>query len=1447
MSSLTLTPVSLKAGVVRDARLCTLYEILSPQVHPGRRHCVRTRAGSSLSDEERRLLLLPQDARTFVYHAVSDEKKAAELRAFASKLKVDEPGGEGLDNIGFVGLRVGDAIFCRPAGGRPDGEDDVLQVLVVSGDEVGEDVREALTVSRNELLGPQGLRTPALPVGGVGGTAFERSGYACSVDGSSRAYPLGLAIQANKKVIAPTKSNKIPWDMAASEGPSMRWHALESSIKASLAAARFLPPQFLSVMERQAELVNAPRLGADNNCLFSNVQVNIATPVAFASGSCNLADQLGHFGGVHIDSGDLPEGYSCMTAYSDLPEDVDPGQFSIFELGVYVDLGGIKFIFFTGVMYHGGSPPRAKHAGVHIPQWAYRIVYIAYPQAAVYLALGVYMIAALRAQNMEADAEEPDLRAEVPVTSQAEAAKYYFSLGSDVFNNPETVSQRAWITHPNFVQDAFNIMLVGNVITFIARSLYLFVVFILRQLPDAYEVSVDPDTFFSAFSYKVGEGRARPSSWSLAPILNDEAAAQRRQAAAQSWQSFSTARTDLIPFSIIRKKTREDLLAKGKRAARVFGVFSRAEDLRVAGHVGRPASSFFQPVRMIGPSSPANQPASSSRTTRFQGGNARLAQPSAQGPSTDRTNESDPTASVFAGTSAGSNKSGPSWASKKPHLASTPAKRTGLRSSSSQSKDTATSSALSGESSSSDTDLERPRKKARIESGRSASEPGSLVGSALQEDDGDSDCESITMSANEEDSVFEEWLSCEVVKCAPREPCNDVFSTVLARHCLNQGVQFRGDVLVHPWHNPLNRSRFEATTHSDYVNDCAQLPSIAADMFSPSALLVDVHRAHVENRKLKTSRSAAMIDMSDSVRMALQPLPRSAGVSSLETLTTAWKSISRLRAQTSEIAISRRSVLVAIMSHDAAIWARVESLAAIYSQPVLPAFANHGSLAHVNMIFWSMVRAGECARTVDAAVIYPGAHGQHIELSLSPGQRAAHSTFERQRIVYLSLLALIAKLVGIDNTVVVRLRSWLVWAVVDVMGYDGLYHANVWKAWQRPHQKCLPRRLSTDPTLHSLVPCILAAYQQEGPSTYPLSLLSGLASAAGAEGDYMRANSSRAIFESASFPSLAPVSDGGGHSSVVPEAAHVTLRVLAILSNLIGARFNSRGRCQDVFSRFTMDGKANDLTSSDKALLEKAGSHGDLYLSFRAFTPSYLRVMALFNERSAGQMTSTLGLRNVALSRIITFGSPFLLSGKQNFCSTLEAWFEGVEAGRNSLPSGQSESSFFVYDRVYGRNAGRTLDIAEDIWSACEWPEAIAASRGFKAFWQALHSGVGPSHRFKIPQVGSLLALLIAGDYCMAGHLDEPSVEEMGYIIHKIHAGGVAGLVHLGFLSESSADSRGKYRLESVQGAFRRYYEWSTAAISLQDQARWRWNVITAENHLCKDSRLQAEVNAVGK
>lgn len=48
----------------------------------------------------------------------------------------------------------------------------------------------ALRQARDDILGPKPERGPRLPVRGVGGTAFERSGYADPVEDGARAYSI---------------------------------------------------------------------------------------------------------------------------------------------------------------------------------------------------------------------------------------------------------------------------------------------------------------------------------------------------------------------------------------------------------------------------------------------------------------------------------------------------------------------------------------------------------------------------------------------------------------------------------------------------------------------------------------------------------------------------------------------------------------------------------------------------------------------------------------------------------------------------------------------------------------------------------------------------------------------------------------------------------------------------------------------------------------------------------------------------------------------------------------------------------------------------------------------------------------------------------------------------------------------------------------------------------
>lgn len=67
-------------------------------------------------------------------------------------------------------------------------------------------------------------------------------------------------------------------------------------------------------------------------------------------------------------------------------------------------------------------------------------------------------------------------------------------------------------------------------------------------------------------------------------------------------------------------------------------------------------------------------------------------------------------------------------------------------------------------------------------------------------------------------------------------------------------------------------------------------------------------------------------------------------------------------------------------------------------------------------------------------------------------------------------------------------------------------------------------------------------------------------------------------------------------------------------------------------------------------------------------------------------------------------------------------------------------------------------------------------------------------------------------------------------------------MVFMGFL-EGSEDDR--YELGVVQAAFTRYYECVTSMTTNDERIRWSWNVVTAENHLCKHSRLHDLIDEI--
>ncbi|KAI1783362.1 hypothetical protein LXA43DRAFT_1067729 [Ganoderma leucocontextum] len=129
-------------------------------------------------------------------------------------------------------------------------------------------------------------------------------------------------------------------------------------------------------LQRQADVINLPRIGYAGNYVFPTMQINIATTKPadhLAQGS--FQRDLGQFAGKHIDANDSPGGTTCMITVNDLADNDQPGYFMIVQKGLVRSC-------FNGLFHHGGFPPTAP-VGVHPQPWSYRCVIVCYPPRAM--------------------------------------------------------------------------------------------------------------------------------------------------------------------------------------------------------------------------------------------------------------------------------------------------------------------------------------------------------------------------------------------------------------------------------------------------------------------------------------------------------------------------------------------------------------------------------------------------------------------------------------------------------------------------------------------------------------------------------------------------------------------------------------------------------------------------------------------------------------------------------------------------------------------------------------------------------------------------------------------------------------------------------------------------------------------------------------------------------
>ncbi|KAM6491413.1 hypothetical protein JOM56_013187, partial [Amanita muscaria] len=276
---------------------------------------------------------------------------------------------------------------------------------------VTKEIIAQMKLAQEGLLGSKGQRTQSRPVktNGVytGGVAFERNDQVEGIKGS-RCYTNGPSFQFSKNLLSPVAACKV---MAH-------------------------------------EITEEHRLRKDT------AKVN--------------STDMGQFGAItgHIDEHDHPAALTSMISNSDLPPNYEPGRFHLLGLGLFATLEQFRVTTFSGLRRHGGTPPLAPR-GQTIIDWAYRLMFVLYPPAAMLDSAGKSLVAV--------------------------ATEYPPNL---VCTTPEMTTLLA-----NFATDGPVLVPLPDLHDRYVHMLHSITSYYIRQLPLSLGCRIDQQKFFDAFSY----------------------------------------------------------------------------------------------------------------------------------------------------------------------------------------------------------------------------------------------------------------------------------------------------------------------------------------------------------------------------------------------------------------------------------------------------------------------------------------------------------------------------------------------------------------------------------------------------------------------------------------------------------------------------------------------------------------------------------------------------------------------------------------------------------------------------------------------------------------------------------------------------------------------------------------------------------------------------------
>ncbi|KAI0338186.1 hypothetical protein BDW22DRAFT_1338572, partial [Trametopsis cervina] len=255
------------------------------------------------------------------------------------------------------------------------------------------------------------------------------------------------------------------------------------------------PRQMRETIRSYADMINTPRIGSVDNYMWQSCQLNLARP-QHAETESSLHAQMGHFGGPHIDDNDSPLSLSCATSLSDLPSGFEPGRLHFLGVGVYTPLAKFTQLYFTGLLRHGGTSPIAP-GNTPIPDWAYRALLIAYPPRHF-----------VSGEIKHAFAGMPNDKFGLHLTPE-------MTGGPVLRENAETLTNRC-----TSAMDGSVVMADSALMTFHARGLLQLAHWVMRQLPSALDIQIDPSVFLSAFSYTDCGTSIDVGEWPQAPLAS---------------------------------------------------------------------------------------------------------------------------------------------------------------------------------------------------------------------------------------------------------------------------------------------------------------------------------------------------------------------------------------------------------------------------------------------------------------------------------------------------------------------------------------------------------------------------------------------------------------------------------------------------------------------------------------------------------------------------------------------------------------------------------------------------------------------------------------------------------------------------------------------------------------------------------------------------------------